>query len=410
MYVCMCIYIYASGLVSGPDFRFYELISGPGRVNKRAGSSETTCFKAQNGERFFRAKLRMVRNSRNRTFQKSAIFEAFCALFWPPFLEALFLPWCSSGLSQKCRRGGHARNATKQGVSDRFRVFFPRRLLHLLEKASILRTVFDDNFFCVSLFSTFRSSNFWRNWVLRFKNALGLQSRVVLRSVFFCVVSGTRANLTRGGRAGTSIFLSVWCRWQKWPCRCGAEGFRVFFGFFLVTPFSQTSSGPLHTPSFCLGVFLICSHSSWDWGQRRIARVFLGSWPSTFLFFLVFLQKHCFSPRKRDIVVNFSVSPFRSLTSLCHSFSLFLFLPLCFVFIFTFLVFLLFFVVLFLRFCFMKRTTSTYYIWIFHKLFQFLFCFSDSSFKYVFIFVFSLFKLCVLVNINVFQVFQENHF
>ena len=150
--------MHASGFISGPDFRVYELISGPRRVNKRAGSSETTCFKARNGERFFRAKLRMVRNSRNRTFQRSAIFKAFCALFWPPFLEALFPPWCSSGSSQKCRRGGHTRNSTKQGVSDRFRVFLHLRLLLLLYKASILRTVFHDNLFCVSLFSTFRSS------------------------------------------------------------------------------------------------------------------------------------------------------------------------------------------------------------------------------------------------------------
>ena len=52
----------------------------------------------------------------------------------------------SSGSSHECRRGGHAQNATKQGVSDRFRVFLPLRPLHLLEKNSILRTVFHGNF------------------------------------------------------------------------------------------------------------------------------------------------------------------------------------------------------------------------------------------------------------------------
>ena len=120
LYIYMYIYIYASGLLSGPDYGFYELISGPGRVNKRAGSFETACFIVRNGVTGFRGKSTMTRKSRNRPFRKMGIFEAFCcAFFWPPFLEALFSRLWSSLFWQHSCRGGHTRNATKQGVSER---------------------------------------------------------------------------------------------------------------------------------------------------------------------------------------------------------------------------------------------------------------------------------------------------
>ena len=84
------IYIYASGVLSGPDFAFYELISGPGRVNKRSGSSETACFIVRNGVTVFRGKSATTGKTRNRPFCKMALFEASCAFFWPPFPEVLF--------------------------------------------------------------------------------------------------------------------------------------------------------------------------------------------------------------------------------------------------------------------------------------------------------------------------------
>ena len=234
-------------------------------------------------------------------------------------------------------------------------------------------------------------------------------------------MSGARANLTRGERAGAIFFCRVWRPSQKWPRRCGAEGFHVFFGFLCATLFRKLRVVLFTPPSFCLGVFLFFSPSSWDWGQRRVARVLLASWPSTFLFFLVFSglsTKALFFPLKRGyfgsflgVSLSFSLASF---TSLCHSLFFFFFffflvfsLPCCLVIIFTFLVFWLFFVVLFLCFCFMKRTTSKYYIctFDFHKLF-----FIRLS-QIVFILVlFSLFKSYILVHINVFQVFQEAHF
>ena len=143
----------------------------------------------------------MVRNSRNRTFQKSAILETVCAHFWPPFLEALFfdlvLFWLVAEMST---RWTHAKRCKTRGFRPISRLSSSSTPL-VLFKASILRTKFDDNFFCVLLFSTFRSSNFLQNWVLRFKNALGLQSRGRFEKRFSCVVSGARANLTRGERA-----------------------------------------------------------------------------------------------------------------------------------------------------------------------------------------------------------------
>ena len=72
---------------------------------------------------------------------------------------------------------------------------------------------------------------------------------------------------------------------------------------------------------------------------------------------------------------SLSVSLYLSLSLSLSSFLFFLFLP-CFL---PSLFFLLLFLALFLCFCFMKRTTSTYYIWKIHfhqffLFFGFLFC------------------------------------
>ena len=181
----------------------------------------------------------------------------------------------------------------------------------------------------------------------------------------FCVVSGARANLTRGGRAGTSIFLSDLVSLAKMalPLRCGVFSrlFRFLFGDPFFANFKWSSSHPLLSVKF---VFLFCSPSSWDWGQRRIARVFLGSWPSTFFFgggFWGLFTKTLFLPLKEGyfgsflgVSLSFSLASF---TSLCHSLSLsffFLFFSCCLI-IFYLLCFLASFLVLFLRFCFMKN-------------------------------------------------------
>ena len=341
-------------------------------------------------------------------FRKVPFWRHFAHFFRPPFLEALFFPWCSSGLSQKCRRGGHTRNATKQGVSDRFPVFVPRRLLLCFTKLRFCgpnsTIIFSAcYYFLFSEVRIFDEIGFWGS-----KTRWGCRAEVVLRSVFLLRCVGRARKFDARWARGRDNFLSGLASIPKMasPLRCG--GFSRLFRFFFWRPLFRKLQVVLFTPpSFCLGDFLFCSPSSWDWGQRRIARVFLGSWPSTFLFFGVFwglFTETLFFPWKRVILVHFSVSPFRSpwllsllfvtlslslSPSLLFFFFLFFYfsLPCCLVFIFTFLVFWLFFVVLFLRFCFMKRTTSKYYIckFDFHKL---SLCFFDSSFTNMFLSLF----------------------
>ena len=238
-------------------------------------------------------------------------------------------------------------------------------------------------------------------------------------------MSGARANLTRDACAGDTIFCRVW-RWsQKWPRRCGAEAFRVLFGFFWCDPFSQTSGGPFHTPLFLSRCFLFCSPSSWDWGQRRNARVFWGSCPSTFLFLVGFLGsfwKNFVFPLQEGHFRSFVVVSRRfslaSFTSLRHSLSLslffflfFFFLP-CFLVFFSFLVCLLLFLAFSLCFCFTKKTsdiTFERYLFINYFCFFGVSCFV-LSFKSLFLcFVCLSFQLCVLVNIHVF-IFQRRPF
>ena len=374
---------------------FYELISGPGRVNKRSGSSETACFIVRNGVTGFRGKSAMTRKSRNRPFRKMAIFEASCAFFWPPFLEALLFPLWSSVFWQHSRRGGDTRNATKQGVSERCRGFLHLRALWVCWHGKILWTRLEDNFLRGLLFCTVRCSNFCRNWVSRAKNPWGCRTELVLKRPFFAVCP-LRAQIWRAGGARPCRFFSrIWGRCQKCPCGCGAEGFSVFSVFFL-TPFLKTWSGPLHIPLFLFGCFSLLFAFFLGLGATPHCTCVFGQLafdPSYFLGgFWGLLRKTLFFPLKKGYLGSFlSVSllclPFVLLG--CFHFSLSLTFFFFFLFYFFFfavfslflpsLFFLLFFLVLLLRFCFMRITTSKYYIWkfSFHNLFLFfLFCFS----------------------------------
>ena len=73
--------------------------------------------------------------------------------------------------------------------------------------------------------------------------------------------------MTCGERAGASIFLSGLVSLAKMalPLRC--RGFSRLFRFFFGRPLFRKLQVVIFTPpSFCLGVFLFCSPSSWDWG------------------------------------------------------------------------------------------------------------------------------------------------
>ena len=242
----------------------------------------------------------MTRKSRNRPFRKMAIFEAFCAFFWPPFLEALFSPLWSSVFWQHSRRGGHTRNATKQGVSERFRGFLHLRALWACRHGKILWTRLEDNFLRGLLFCTVRCSKFCRNWVSKVKKPLGLQNRARFEKAIFRSVSAARANLARGGCAAVSFFFSDLGSLPKMSLRLRCGGFFRLFRFFFSTPFSKTSSGPLHIPLFFFGCFSLLFAFFLGLGATPHCTCVFGQLafnPSYFLgFFGVFLEKHCFSP------------------------------------------------------------------------------------------------------------------
>ena len=169
-----------------------------------------------------------------------AIFEAFCAFFWPPFLEALFSRLSSSVFMQHSCRGRRTRNATKQGVSERFRVSVPLRALWGCRKGLILRTRLEDNFSRGLLFCTVRCSKFCQNWVSKVKKPLGLQNRARFEKGIFRSVSAARANLARGGCAAVSFFSVDFGSPPKMPSRLRRGGFFRLFRFFPETPLSQT--------------------------------------------------------------------------------------------------------------------------------------------------------------------------
>ena len=323
-----------------------------------------------------------------------AIFEAFCAFFLatlpggPFFLDSRLLSSGNTAVEADARET--LQNKGFRSDVAAFYVFEPFGRVDMARFCgSVLRIIFLRGL----LFSTVRCSKFCRNWVSRVKKPLGLQNRARFEKAIFRRVSAARANLARGGRGARPchFFSRIWGSLPKMSSRLRCGGFFRLFRFFLFDPFSQTSSGSSSHPPFFLWVFfLFCSHSSWDWGQRPIASVFLGSWPSTLLIFWgcfgVFIQKHCFFPLKKGLFWFISqclpfVSPFRS----PWFFSL-LFVTLSFIFFcFSFLVVLflclssLFFVVFFLS-CFSWKTTSKDYMWklSYHKLFVFIFLFRLS--------------------------------
>ena len=150
------------------------------------------------------------------------------------------------------------------------------------------------------------------------------------------------------------------------PLRCG--GFFRVFRFFL-TPFSKTSSGPLHIPLFFFGCFFsfvrillgiggnaalhICFWAvglqpflsfGGFWGLLRktlffpLKKGYLGSFLSVSFLCLPFVRPWLLSLLFVTLSLSLSLSLFFSLFLLsCFS------LPCCLVFIFTFLVFCCFF-------------------------------------------------------------------
>ena len=123
----------------------------------------------------------------------------------------------------------------------------------------------------------------------RSKNPWGCRTELVLKRVFFAVCP-LRAQIWRAGGARRCRFFFSWI---LGPCQNGlATAVRRVvpcFPVFFDPVFENLKWSSSHPPLFLWVFFLFCSHSSWDWGQRRIAHMFLGSWPSTLLIFWGFL-------------------------------------------------------------------------------------------------------------------------
>ena len=258
-------------------------------------------------------------------------------------------------------------------------------------------------FFRVLLFCIFQSSKFWRNWAYSVKKPLGLQNRGRFEKVIFRILRGAFANSMRIGRTGVSRLLLHLGSLPKMALQLRCGGFSRLFVFvlFFRTRFHKLQV-VLFTPASCFLVFPIFCAFFLGLGSTQPSTGIFGNLavnPPYYSAFFFFLQKHCFPPEKGVILVHFSVSPFFLLGffhfSLSLSLSLYIsflffvvfFLPCCLVFL-SLLVFVVF-LVLFLCFCFMKGTTSKYYIWkaSFHNLFLFcfffLFCFVFKiSFSY----------------------------
>ena len=297
-------------------------------------------------------------------FAKWPFSRLFARFFGHPSWKPFFL---DSGLLScgNTAVGGHTRNATKQGNSERFRVSVPLRALLACRKGLILRTRLEDNFSaCYYLYGS----------MFEILSTLGFKGQKTL-----------------GAAEPSSFWKGHFSQCVRCARKFGARG--VLLGL----------------------------------GQRRIARVFLGSWPSTLLSFLGCLglfTKALFFPWKWVILVHFSVSPFRvsfsfslvSFTSLCHSLFLFFLvffppLPCCLVFIFLPCIFAVIScrVSSLLSLLFHAKTTSKYYIWKlpFHKLLLFIFlvCLSNMFLSLLFHYI-----ACVFWWTSMFSIFPRRPF
>ena len=269
---------------------------------------------------------------------------------------------------------------------------------------------FWSHFACVHLFDPF--------WRFEKASFCGPVLRIIFSVCYYFVRFDVRIFVEmRGVRGGAVFFRGFWVPVKMaLPLRCGGF-FRVFRVFFDPV-FENLKWSSSHPPLFLWVFFLFCSHSSWDWGQRRIAHMFLAVGLQPFLSFGGFwglLRKTLFFPLKKGylgsflsvsflclpfvrpwllslLFVNLSLSLYLSISlSLSLSFFFlvfFFFLVVLFLFLPS-LFFWLFFLVLLLRFCFMRRTTSEYYIWkfAFHHLFCLFFCFVFQICSYLCFFI-----------------------
>ena len=349
-----------------------------------------------------------------------ALLEAFCAFFWPPFPETLFsLTLVCCLLPRHLSKWTPAKRCKTRGFGAISRLCASSIPCGISKKTSFCGPVLRIIFCVCYYFVRFDVRVFVEFGFQRSKNPWGCRTELVLKRVFFAVCP--LSNLARGGCAAVSFFSVDFGSLPKMSSRLRCGGFFRLLLFFLFDPvFENFKWSSSHPPVFLWVFFSFGCILLGIGGNAALQLCFWAVGLQPFLFFGVFLEKHCFSPWKRVIWVHFSVSPFCVslsfflvfFTSLCHSLSLSLSIFLSSLLFFSSLLSCFYFYLpcfivviscLVASILFMRRTTSTYYIWkfYFHNLCLFIFCFVFQICSYVCFF--SLFKLCVLVNINVFK-------
>ena len=261
----------------------------------------------------------------------------------------------------------------------------------------------------------FTSSNFWPNWVWKPKPAWGCRTEVVLKITFFPLFPGEDQFVTFLVRGCRVLGSSRTCC-HKWPGGCGAEGFSEFFGALLSTPFLRIWKGiSWNSPLFfsCFALFCVFFLGL---GSTQPCTCVLGQLALNPSFRFLSFYKNTVFPLKKDYFVHFSVYPFLSpwLHSLLLFHSLYLslyFLVSCFSFlvVWFFCDLPCFFRCSFLPcfFAFVSWKQQHQNIRCERFLFINSFCFGGFPVllclsNHFFLSLFSLFKFCVLVNMNVF--------
>ena len=418
MYVCMYIYIYiyAPGLVCRPFLGIYKLISGLRRVTKRPPPSEITVFVVLHF-----AENRLLSDGGIGLFKKiTHLGGPFARGFWLGQIRLFFLfhLW-RFGSWRRNQRGRKTRNASKQGVSERFGVFLRLQLpldeLDRLDFAQLCWNIY----FCRSYkFVFFGSSNFWPNWVWRAKNSMGLQNWGRFENGVFHIFPGEDQFVIFAAR-GCVAFGFESGSLPKMALRLRRGGFLRFCrGFLFRHRCRQYEEDLFKLPSSSSSCFSLFCVFFLGLGSTQPCTCVFGQLalnPPFFFSFCLF-TKTLFSLWKRVIFVNFSVSPFLSPWLLALLlFTLSLSLYSCFLFFCSFLVVLSFsFLPVFLCCSFLpcffafvswkeqhQNITFERFLFINSLLFFWFPVLCVSLKSRCLIFVFPFLKLCVLVNIHV---------
>ena len=162
---------------------------------------------------WFRRKVDDDQKIAKSAFSQRAIFEAFCAFFWPSFLEALFSRLWSSVSWQTGVEVDTRETLQNKGFRNDFASLYLFEPFWRVEKAWFCGPVLRIIFFRVLLLCTVRCSKFCWNWVSRVKNPWGCRTELLLKRAYFAVCQ-LRAQIWRAVGARPCHFFGV-SFWQS---------------------------------------------------------------------------------------------------------------------------------------------------------------------------------------------------